>query len=169
MRCKFATPAQNSSFNIAALALSIDAHRRCNTVCRCGSCLTVTVSEMHWFRSIRRFGAGLGLFALLLQLALSFHHLHPEKLLPRSFASLADQVAAKANLPVASQDRRTPGSPQDCPICSVMHLAGTIVVPSPPLLLLPTQFTTASFTIRNLSYIPLTRRLAFQTRAPPTA
>ena len=125
---------------------------------------------MHWFRSIRRFGAGLGLFALLLQLALSFNHLHPEQLLARSFANVGHGVAATANLSVAGQDRQVPGAPHDgCPICSVMHLAGTIVVPSPPLLLLPTQFTTASFTTRDLSYIPLTRRLAFQTRAPPTA
>jgi len=37
---------------------------------------------MRAFRSIRRFGAALGLFALLLQLTLSFAHIHPDDLLP---------------------------------------------------------------------------------------
>jgi hypothetical protein len=125
---------------------------------------------MHWFRSARRFGAGLGLFALLLQLALSFAHVHPEDLLPRSFTSFAGQVAGKSQLPAAGQDRETPGSPhEDCPICAVMHLAGTIVVPGAPALSLPTQFVATSFAARDFSYLSIPRRLPFQTRAPPTA
>jgi hypothetical protein len=123
--------------------------------------------QMHWFRSIGRFGAGLGLFALLLQIALSFDHIHPDELQSRSLVSLVDQLAAKARLPLPDQ---APGSSHDnCPICSVMHLAGAIVLPSLPSLLLPAQFTMASLAADDLSYIPITRRLAFQTRAPPTA
>jgi hypothetical protein len=122
---------------------------------------------MRWFRSIRRFGAGLGLFALLLQLALAFGHVHPEDLLPRALAGFADHVAGKV---AAGQDREAPGSPHDdCPICAVMHLAGTIVVPGAPSLALPAQFTTTSFVAGDFSYLPIPRRLPFQTRAPPTA
>jgi hypothetical protein len=126
--------------------------------------------EMRRFRSIRRFGAGLGLFALLLQLALSFAHVHPEDLLPRAFAGFADHITGKASLPGPSQDHQAPGSQHDdCPICAVMHLAGTIVVPEAPSLALPTQFTTTSFAANDVSYVPIPRRLPFQTRAPPTA
>jgi hypothetical protein len=125
---------------------------------------------MDWFRSIRRFGAGLGLVALLLQLALSFAHVHPEDLLPRSLAGLAEQVAGKAQLPGDGQDHQAPGSPHDdCPICAVMHLAGTIVMPTAPLLSLPAAFATTSFAAGDFSYVPIARRLPFQTRAPPTA
>jgi hypothetical protein len=125
---------------------------------------------MRRLRSIRRFGAGLGLFALLLQLALSFAHIHPEDLLPRSLAGFADHVAGKAQVPPGGQDRQAPGSQHDdCPICAVMHLAGTIVVPVAPSLALPTQFTTTSFAVSDVSYVPIPRRLPFQTRAPPTA
>jgi len=93
-------------------------------------------------------GAGLGLFALLLQLALSFAHVHPEDLLPRAFAGFDDHVAGKASLPGRNQDHEAPGSQHDdCPICAVMHLAGTIVVPEAPSLALPTQFTTTSFAV----------------------
>ena len=125
--------------------------------------------EMRWFRSIRRVGAGLGLVALLLQLALSFDHIHPDELLLGSFASLADEVAAKAHQPLTGPDQ-APGSPHhDCPICSVMHLAGAVVLPSPPSLLLPTQFAMASFVANDCPSISVIRRLAFQTRAPPPA
>jgi hypothetical protein len=125
---------------------------------------------MHWFRSARRFGAGLGLFALLFQLALAFGHVHPEDLFPSSLAGVAGQVVGTAQLPAAGQDREVPGSPHDdCPICAVMHLAGTIVIPSAPSLPLPTQFATTSFAAGDFSYLPIHRRLPFQTRAPPTA
>ena len=125
---------------------------------------------MRWFRSTRRLGAGLGLFALLLQLALAFGHVHPEDLLPRSFAGFADHVAGKAQPPAGGQDRHAPGSSHDdCAICAVMHLAGTIVVPGAPSLALPTQFTTTSFVANDVSYVPISRRLPFESRAPPTA
>jgi Protein of unknown function (DUF2946) len=125
---------------------------------------------MHWFRSARRFGAGLGLFALLLQLAVSFDHIHAEDLLPQSVAGVADQGVGKAPLPAAGQDREAPGSPhEDCPICAVMHLAGTIVMPAAPALSLPTQFATLSFVGGDFAFAPISRRLPFQTRAPPIA
>jgi hypothetical protein len=125
---------------------------------------------MHWFRTARRFGAGLGLFALLLQLALTFDHIHPEDLLARSSAGFAGQVAGKAQLPAAGHDREAPGLPhQDCPICAVMHLAGTIVIPGAPLLALPTQFATVSFAAGDFAFVPIPHRLPFQTRAPPAA
>jgi hypothetical protein len=124
---------------------------------------------MRRLRSIRRFGAGLGLFALLLQLALSFGHVHPEDLLGASAAGI--QAAAGSAQPAGpDQDRPPAGAPHDdCPICSVMHLAGTIVLPEPPAPALPAQFTVAIFLADDLVSIVIPRRLPFQTRAPPTA
>ena len=124
---------------------------------------------MRGLRSIRRFGAGLGLFALLLQLALSFAHVHPEDLLGAPAAGIADAVADKASAD-RDQDRRAPGAPHDdCPICAAMHLAGTIVLPNPPALALPTAFTVATFAAEDFVTIVVPRRLPFQTRAPPAA
>lgn len=124
---------------------------------------------MRRFRSTRRFGAALGLFALLLQLALSFGHVHAEDLLGASSASI-QVLAGKAPSANPAQNRHFPGTPHDdCPICTVMHLAGTIVVPEPPVLVLPTQFTTAVFSTNDLLAVVIPRRLPFQTRAPPTA
>ena len=124
---------------------------------------------MRRLRSIRRFGAGLGLFALLLQLALSFGHVHPEDLFGASAAGI-EKVAGKAQPASPAQDRHTPGAPHDdCPICAVMHLAGTIVLPDAPALALPTQFTVAAFSTDDLVALVVPRRPPFQTRAPPIA
>ena len=124
---------------------------------------------MRRLRSIRRFGAGLGLFALLLQLALSFGHVHPEDLLGASAARIA-AVAGNAQPANPPQDRHAPGAPHDdCPICAVMHLAGTIVLPEPLVLALPAQFTVAVLPTHDLVTIVIPRRPPFQTRAPPIA
>jgi hypothetical protein len=114
-------------------------------------------------------GASLGLFALLLQLALSFGHVHPEDLLGASAADIAE-VAGKAPPASPDQDRHAPGAPHDdCPICAVMHLAGTIVLPTPPALALPAQFTVAIFSTDDFVAVVVPRRPPFQTRAPPIA
>jgi hypothetical protein len=125
---------------------------------------------MQWFRSIRRWGAALGLVALLLQSALAFGHIHPEDLPAGASAGIAEEIAGNAQPPADDQDRHPPGAPHDdCPICAVMHLAGISVQPVPPSLVVPTQFTTTSFVASDTYYIPLPRRLPFQTRAPPLA
>jgi Protein of unknown function (DUF2946) len=123
---------------------------------------------MQWFRSIRQWGAALGLFALLLQSGLAFGHIHPEDLLGGASAGVADQIAGKAQPAGDDQDRHSPGAPHDdCPICAVMHLAGISVQPVPPSLVVPTHFATTSFVASDTYYIALSRRLPFQTRAPP--
>jgi hypothetical protein len=122
---------------------------------------------MRALRSIRRFGAGLGLLALLLQSTLSFAHVHPDDLLGVPAALIADAIAGNA---LADQDRHTPGAPHDhCPICTAMHLAGTIVVPDPPALAVPTEFIHVSFAAKDFVATVIPRRLPFQTRAPPSA
>jgi hypothetical protein len=123
---------------------------------------------MRGLRSIRRFGAGLGLFALLLQLTLGFAHVHPADLLGAAWSGIAEE-AGKA-LADRDQDRHAPGAPHDdCPICAVMHLAATIVPTQPPAVALPTEFTVAVFAADDLATTVVPRRLPFQTRAPPAA
>jgi Protein of unknown function (DUF2946) len=123
---------------------------------------------MRAWRSRRQFGAGLGLFALLLQLTLSFAHVHPEDLLGASAVSVVDEAAGKV---LADRDSHVPGAPHDdCPICAVMHLARNIVLPDPPAFAVPTEFTVAAFSANDLvEIIVAPRRLPFQTRAPPVA
>jgi hypothetical protein len=122
---------------------------------------------MRAWRSRRRLGAGLGLFALLLQLTLSFAHIHPEDVLGAPGIAEAAAGTAPAD---RDQDRNAPGAPHDdCPICAVTHLAGTVVLPHPPALALPTAFTVAPFAGEDFVTTVIPRWLPFQTRAPPLA
>jgi hypothetical protein len=124
---------------------------------------------MRGLRSIRRFGAGLGLFALLLQLTLAFAHIHPEDLLGARGFVASEEIGGRTLAP-GDQDRHAPGAPHDdCPICAAMHLAGTIVLPDPPALAVPTEFTRAAFAAGDFVTTVIPRRLPFQTRAPPAA
>jgi Protein of unknown function (DUF2946) len=124
---------------------------------------------MRAWRSRRRLGAGLGLFALLLQLILGFAHIHPEDLRGPAAAGVAEDTAGTAPAD-RDQDRNAPGAPHDdCPICAVTHLAGTVVLPHPPALALPTAFTVAPFAGEDFVTTVIPRWLPFQTRAPPLA
>src|ERR1043166_3771598 len=121
---------------------------------------------MRGLRSIRRFGAGLRLFALLLQLTLGVAHVHLADLLGAAWSGIAEE-AGKA-LADRDQDRHAPGAPHDdCPICAVMHLAATIVLPQLTALAVPTAFTVAAFAADDLATTVVPRRPPFQTRAPP--
>jgi hypothetical protein len=103
----------------------------------------------------------------MLQLTLSFGHVHPDDLLP---ASPGSDVVLDRGQPVADHDDQLPGhAHDDCPICAVMHLAGTIVVPEPPALVVPTVLATAPQERPPNPLVLVARRSPFQTRAPPQA
>src|SRR5262249_21765133 len=121
---------------------------------------------MRGLRSIRRVGAGLGLFALLLQLALAFGHIHHDDLLGApAIAAVGDSQQA-----LGGPDRHGPGAPQDdCQFGAAMHLAGTIVLPDAPVLAVPAQFAVAALPATDLAPTLVPRRPAFRTRAPPSA
>jgi hypothetical protein len=121
-------------------------------------------------RTTRLFGAGLGLFALLLQLAVSFGHIHAEDLLqPSPVGPTGAFVLDKAE-PGPARDEQAPApSHDDCPICAVMHLAGAIVVPSPPALVVPADLAAAPLPSRAAPFVLTARRSPFRTRAPPQA
>ena len=94
---------------------------------------------MRWFRSRSRLGAYLALFALAFQLAVSFGHVHLERIAP-----LAAGASVLAHAPPSGADLNAPSNPtgregladDHCPICTLIHLAGALVpaeMPSLPL------------------------------------
>jgi hypothetical protein len=117
-------------------------------------------------RSIR-LGSCLALFALALQLSLSFGHIHAEDLAP------ATSIPATMS---ADQDGGNPAEPDhhglghdDCPICAAAALLATLVIPSPPALDAPAtyRFVVPDEAI-TLQWVGKPSRL-FQARAPPHA
>ncbi len=110
-----------------------------------------------------RRAAWLALFALFVQFALSFGHIHTEDFLPQSAASVTGPA-----LPGSSGGPLPEGLAHEaCAICASMHLAGALVLPE------PIRLTAPAFigeTIAPLDspfiFVAAPYRL-FRTRAPP--
>jgi hypothetical protein len=114
---------------------------------------------------LRRIGtAGLGLFALLLQLFLSFGHVHTRDLIaPRTSIAAVGKSTAPGPEQIPS---RLPED--DCPICATMHLAASGLLPTPPMVAGPAQFAQVLHqTFIEEFNLGITRHILFQTRAPP--
>ena len=126
---------------------------------------------MDWFRSRSKLGAYLALFALALQLALTFGHVHLDRAAPMSadrFTVDADAWNAAPATPTDPTDRHDRAD-DHCAICSLIQLAGALVLAEPPSLPLP------DISVRGPSEPPLAfdfpspHRALVAPRAPPTA
>ena len=133
---------------------------------------------MKCFRSNIKHGARLALFALAVQVVLSFGHYHglgvsaaeavQAGLAQTDAATDANgllEKAARQPLPANDDHDRQPGD--ICAICAVISLASATIFATPPLLVLPqaTEFSylpTAAEVVNSKS-----AGVAFQPRAPP--
>jgi hypothetical protein len=136
---------------------------------------------MKWFRSNIRHGARLALFAMLVQLALTFGHSHWfAQAAPLAQSRLTDSAKATAKT-IASSDRaaiqkQSPTNPDreqpgddNCAICALVAMAGTVTFATPPLLLLP-QAVELLYRTTDAEFIHLeSATTAFQPRAPPAS
>src|ERR1700737_1536403 len=136
---------------------------------------------MKWFRSNIKHGAGLALFALAVQLALSFGHFPgiPAQAAPAiqsgpvlsdppyaNSLTAPDTVSQSTRPPPPARDSdRQPAAP--CAICAVMALANALLFATPPLLLLP-QAVEFLYLTTDAEFVHLnSAHVAFQPRAPP--
>jgi hypothetical protein len=122
---------------------------------------------MRWVRRHERVGGWVALFALALQLTLSFGHLHLDKtaLSPASVASVLPSQAASGDAP-SDPDQRSAGH-DFCAICATISLASTLLLPEPSGLMLPTADAhrwLREFEIARPSSGP---HLSFRARGPP--
>jgi hypothetical protein len=123
---------------------------------------------MNWFRSRIRSGARLALFALALQMVVSFGHMHDDDLgLPPPPAS--DRTHAASNTaPAHPADRDRPAAPDDyCPICASMALVATAIPSLPPLLVVPDAIRHVWLAQAPVHRPPTQIALSFQARGPP--
>jgi hypothetical protein len=128
---------------------------------------------MRWVRSRQHFGSWCALFALAIQLVLSFGHVHVPKIganpAPATgvLASLAASVD-KAAEPSAPLKQKAPNLADDfCAICSLIHLASSILPAAAPGLPLPLLAKEVEVATRlEIARAPVPS-LLFQARAPP--
>jgi hypothetical protein len=125
---------------------------------------------MRWFRANRTFGGRLALFALAVQLLLSFGHIHRDDIYgpDSASASAAAQPAANDSQP---QPTNQPSKHSDdyCAICATMALLNTSFVAEAPQLPVPVISHAVEHVDRVVVAIMAPRRTAFQSRAPPAA
>lgn len=131
--------------------------------------------QMKWFRSNIRHGARLAMFAMLVQFALTFGHSHwfaqaaplAQSQLSDSAIASIDRVAVQKKSP-AAPDREQPGD-DNCAICALVAMAGTVTFATPPLLLLP-QAIELLYRTTDAEFSHLeSATTAFQPRAPPAS
>ena len=124
---------------------------------------------MRWFRSRKRSGSYLALFALAFQLAVSFGHVHLERIAPPSVGASAPGAQPSGH------DLNAPSNPAGredladdyCPICTLIHLAGALVPAEMPSLPLPTVF--GRLRLELAADLTASHATLFRARAPPIA
>jgi hypothetical protein len=128
---------------------------------------------MSWFRSRSRWGSCLALFALAFQLAVSFAHVHLDRVTPGAAQSLAlaglhrSAGAPAASLPASDE---TPALADDyCAVCALIHLAATGVAAEPPALPVPAVFGRSRSEAAVEFGLTAPNHSRFSARAPPTA
>ncbi|WP_407117383.1 DUF2946 domain-containing protein [Bradyrhizobium sp. LMG 9283] len=142
---------------------------------------------MKWFRSNIRHGARLALFAMLVQFALTFGHSHWfAQAAPLAQSSLQQTDGAKDSardsakrvpaIDRAAVQKQSPAGPDrehsgedNCAICAIIAMAGTVVSAAPPVLLLPQAIELLHLTT-DAEFLHLkSAGRAFQPRAPPAS
>ena len=132
---------------------------------------------MKWFRSNIRHGARLAMFAMLVQFALTFGHSHWfAQAAPLVQSQLTDSAKGSASIDRAAVEKQSPAAPDreqpgddNCAICALVAMAGTVMSATPPLLLLP-QAVELLYRTTDAEFVHLnSARTAFQPRAPPAS
>jgi hypothetical protein len=135
--------------------------------------------RMKWFRSNIRHGARLAIFAMLVQFALTFGHSHwfaQAAPLAQSSLQQTDSNQSLASIDHAAIERQSPLAPDgehpgedNCAICALVAMAGTVMFAAPPVLLLP-QAIELLYRTTDAEFSHLkSAGSAFQPRAPPAS
>jgi hypothetical protein len=123
---------------------------------------------MRWFRSNIGFGSRLALFALAVQVVLSFGHIHYYGLPSAAAPVVADQSID--TLPGAGNPtHKSNGSADfDCPICALMQLASISTPSMAPALPVPAMLGVFRQQVPSESAVAAWPHFSFQARAPPS-
>jgi hypothetical protein len=123
---------------------------------------------MRWIRSNIRGLARLALFALAVQIVVTFGHVHLESVALASAAG-ARLAAGQAVPPSAKAHAPTPQGTADvdCPICALIQLASTSAPAVAPPLPVPTILGGTILEAAKVSAATVSPIFGFQARGPP--
>lgn len=122
---------------------------------------------MRWFRTHIDLGSRVALFALAVQLVLSFGHVHMDKRALSGVApvAVALQVAGRDGSP-ATPDHHT-GATDVCAICATIGLLASSIPPDPGRLAPPSSHSVALSGAFSVAFTAYDSQSSFQARAPP--
>jgi hypothetical protein len=123
---------------------------------------------MGWLRAQRRQWTWVALFALVLQLGLSFGHVHGLSGQEPAAITTTTTAAADGAAPVKHQD----GGDSDndyCAICAVTAMLSGAQVASAPILALPVVLVSVEQPVSSDEIVDEPARASFRSRAPPQA
>ncbi|GLH80500.1 hypothetical protein SSBR45G_54090 [Bradyrhizobium sp. SSBR45G] len=123
---------------------------------------------MSWFRANIKDGSRLALFALLLQFALAFGHVHWLAGQAADGGLFTTAQAHTGSLP-ASQDSDQQPAADGCAICAVMAMAQSILLSPAPVLTVPDAVAFRLPDAIAATAAAVAVSTAFQPRAPPLA
>jgi hypothetical protein len=109
----------------------------------------------------------LALFALALQLVVSFGHVHADEWTSQPLGIASTAHAGEAQAPAGGTD--TDHRDDQCDICATLHALASAQIATPPLLSIPRAFAHAALPIDKGIAAVEPRRASFQSRAPPVA
>jgi len=119
---------------------------------------------MQWFRAKRSPSSYAALFALALQLALSFGHVHLDELaLGKGTPAAAQQASDRQSVPSGNVPDRDEG----CAICAIISLSGALLIPDAPTLVFAGTQQEVFFPSLVAVLVSDPARAQFQARAPP--
>jgi hypothetical protein len=109
----------------------------------------------------------LALFALALQLAVSFGHVHADELTDKPLGIASTAHAGEVQAPAGGTD--TDHHDDHCDICATLHALASARIATPPPLPIPRAFSHVEAPIDEGLASTEPRRTSFQSRAPPVA
>jgi hypothetical protein len=120
-------------------------------------------SEMRWIRRNSRFGSWTAIFALAIQLVLSFGHIHFESFQDSS-AVIASSSQPQSN---TSDDDELGAGHKFCAICVALNLTSSSVLPSLALPATPVDHPHKWVADLRPAQVSYSVYFLFQPRAPP--
>ena len=124
---------------------------------------------MSWFRSKLRSCTRLALFALAVQMAVSFGHVHlDDSACRRGRAGHPQFTSTAVHAPEGPADQDHHPAPDDyCPICASIALVGTGLPALPPVLIAPASAIRVRPPFAAPRSLSIQVASSFQARAPP--
>jgi hypothetical protein len=119
---------------------------------------------MGWLRPKLKQVSCIALFAMALQLALSFGHIHVNQL---SAGSSAQPVNAGAVALPGTADELPAGAGDECAVCALIALANSLILPLPAMLPLPMHFAATQHAPALVFDVAQVTLVSFRARAPP--